>query len=73
MRLNVKVIAGSKISKVEEEKGKLKVHLTEHPVKGKANEALILLLSRHFNVKKSQVSITKGAKSSKKEVEIIGV
>jgi len=70
MRIKVKVIACSKQNKVEESQEGLKIHLSEQPIKGKANKALIELLAKHFNLKKSQIRITKGLKSNKKEVEI---
>ncbi len=40
--------------------------------KGKANARLIEILSRHFGVKKSSISIEKGHKSRDKIVEVKG-
>lgn len=70
MRLKVKVIAGAKKESISEEGDHLKVKLTARPVKGKANEALIEALSKHFNVPKSRITILHGHTSNKKEVEV---
>ena len=50
--------------------GSYKARLTSPPVDGKANEALIKLLSGHFNVPKSKIKIVKGMTSKKKLVEM---
>ena len=50
--------------------GSLKIKLTVAPVEGKANEALIELLSEYFGVAKSRVRIVKGEKGRKKIIEI---
>lgn len=46
------------------------VYLTESPIKGQANQALIKILAEYFKCKSSQVFITKGETSKKKLVEI---
>lgn len=48
----------------------LKVRLTAVPEKGKANAALIHLLSKHFKVPKSAINILKGETSRNKLIEI---
>lgn len=50
--------------------GELKVKLLAPPVDGKANEALIEVLSKHFGVKKSLIRILRGETSQNKMVEI---
>ena len=70
MKLRVKVMANSKIRKIEDLDGLIKVHLTSQPIKGKANKELIELLAEHFNISKSKILITKGFTSRIKEVEI---
>lgn len=40
------------------------------PVDGKANDELMLLLARHFAVKKAQVSIKSGASARLKLIQI---
>ena len=47
-----------------------KAKLTAPPVDGKANEALILLLSKEFGVAKRDIQIVKGHTSKNKTVVI---
>jgi len=51
--------------------GEYKVKLTAAPVDGKANEALIEILAKHFKVAKSCVTIV-GGKSAKTKIVDIG-
>ena len=53
--------------------GRLQVKVTAPPVDGKANEALIRLLSKHLDVPKSSVTLTKGHQSRDKTVRIDGL
>ncbi|MDK3159512.1 DUF167 domain-containing protein [Kamptonema cortianum] len=48
----------------------LRVRVTAVPESGKANEALIKLLSAFFKVPKSKISIIRGASSRIKYIEI---
>ena len=48
----------------------LKIRLAAPPVDGKANEALIELVARHFGCAKSSVSIKTGAGSKLKRVTV---
>lgn len=50
--------------------GTLKIKLTAPPVDGKANEALIKLLSDHYNIPKSKIKIVSGLTSKNKTIEI---
>lgn len=50
---------------------KLTVYLREKPVDGEANAALIKILSKHFDVSKSQIVIKRGNTSRRKLIEII--
>ncbi len=52
--------------------GVLKVRIAAPPVDGAANEALIKLLAKHFNVSKSSISIVSGDSSRNKRVRISG-
>ena len=71
MRKQVKVKPNSKIQKlVEEPDGSLTVHLKSPPVDGKANEELIKLLSKKFDVPKSHITIKSGLSSRQKLIEI---
>ncbi len=47
--------------------GRLKVSVTEAPEKGKANDAIIQLLASSLNLRKSQLTLFKGATSPLKE------
>jgi uncharacterized protein (TIGR00251 family) len=52
---------------------RLKIRLTAPPVDSKANEALCKFLAGKLGVSKSQVQITRGEKSRKKDVLISGL
>ena len=45
------------------------VYLRAKPHDGEANAALIKLLSKHFNVPKTTIKITRGLKSRSKTIE----
>lgn len=47
--------------------GRLKVSTTQAPEKGKANAALVKLLAKWLNLRRSQVAILAGETSPKKE------
>lgn len=49
----------------------LTVYLREKPIDGEANMALIRLLSKHFDVAKSCITIKTGTRGRKKLVEIL--
>jgi uncharacterized protein (TIGR00251 family) len=69
--LRVKVKPNSKNQNLEEEAdGSLAVRLKSPPVNGKANEELIRLLAKRFNVPKSGIRIKSGLSSKSKLVEI---
>jgi len=71
-RYNVKVIPKSSQNLLEElGPFQFKVKLTASPVAGKANEALIEVLAKHFGIQKSKIRILRGFSSSYKVVEIL--
>ena len=71
MIINVKVISNAKQNKIINlSDNSFKIYLTCIAEKGKANESLVKLLSKHFNVSKSQINITSGLKSHNKIIEI---
>jgi uncharacterized protein (TIGR00251 family) len=72
MRIEVKVIPNAKKNSLEKTAAGYKARLTAPPVDGKANEALIELLSSEFGVPKRDIEITKGNTSRNKIVEIRG-
>ena len=72
--IQVKVIPkSSKNCIVGFEGAVLKIKCTAVPEKGKANQAVILLLSEYYHVAKSQIQILKGKNSSRKIVQIEGL
>ncbi len=48
----------------------LTLYLREKPIDGAANQALIRLLSDHFQIPKTSIQIKSGARGRKKLVEI---
>ncbi len=72
VRLTVKVIPKSSRNKISEMPGGiLKVKLTAPATEGKANTALIKLLSHHFALPQSKIKIAKGMASRNKIIEIL--
>jgi uncharacterized protein (TIGR00251 family) len=69
--IQVKVKPNSSQQKIEiQEDGALVVFLRSPPIDGKANEELIKLLSKKFDVPKSSITIASGRSSKTKRVEI---
>ena len=71
MRIYVKVVPKSsrnKIEKISDEE--YKVWVTAPPVDGKANDMLIQVLSKHFDVSKSSLSIIGGKTARVKIIDI---
>lgn len=66
MRIEVKVVPNSRAECVVEGKP-LIVKVREPPKKGKANKAVLELLSKHFN---ARVRLVSGEKSKKKIIEV---
>ena len=67
---NVRVTPHAKQNKVVESDGVLRVYTTTAPEKGRANGAVIDLLSEYFSIAKSRIVISKGATSRNKIVVI---
>ncbi|XDD48605.1 DUF167 domain-containing protein (plasmid) [Leptospira sp. WS39.C2] len=71
MKISVKVKPNQKIQKVEFITGnEYVVRLKSLPIDGKANQELISLLSKHFDVTKKDIEIISGHFSSNKLIEI---
>ena len=69
-KYTITVKPGSSQEKIiETAPGELTVYLRAKPHDGEANTALIKLLSKHFNVAKTSVTIIRGAKSHVKQIE----
>lgn len=74
MILIVKVIPNARKNMVQDFSGSvLKVRINAPPDKGKANDALIELLSEYFSVPKSRIHILSGHTSRLKKIEIDGI
>jgi len=72
MIIHVRVCTRSSKNEIIEMPDKsLKIKLSATPIKGKANEALIKLLSKYFNVTKNQIKIKSGLTSRNKILEIL--
>ncbi|AGF53438.1 ssr5011 (plasmid) [Synechocystis sp. PCC 6803] len=71
MKKQVKVKPNAKQSKVVYgDDGSLIIHVKSPPVDGKANQELIKLLAKEFNVSQQSIKIKSGAGSRQKIVEI---
>jgi uncharacterized protein len=67
MKVKVIVHVLNKRPRVEQDLfGALHVFVREPPIEGRANEAVIKCLAKHFRVSKSQVELVQGAKSKVK-------
>lgn len=71
-RIKLRVIPRAKQNKITtDDDGTVRVHITAAPVDGAANDAVIKLLARHFDVAKSQIKIVRGGTARDKIIEII--
>jgi uncharacterized protein (TIGR00251 family) len=70
MKIQVKVTPNSKTEELSQEGNSFIVKIKEPPREGKANQAVIKLLARHFGVPQSQVRILTGFRNRNKVVEI---
>jgi len=71
MRIFVKVKPKVRKEKVERiDNTHYMVHTKETPEKGKANEGVICLLSKHFSISKSNIIITSGKTSRLKIITL---
>ena len=70
--IRVKVKPNAREAALEEQQdGTWLARVTAPPVDGKANEALVTLIARHFGVRKSRVSIRSGAGARVKTIDIM--
>ena len=71
MKINIKVKPASRKNEVKIiSDGSLEVRVTAVPEKGKANKAVIELLSKHFKVPKSAIVILRGKNTRNKIIKI---
>jgi uncharacterized protein len=69
-KLNIRIIPNARKTTIIEEEGRLKVYVTAPAVDGKANAALLILLSEYLEVRKSDIEILRGEKSRNKLIGI---
>ena len=68
--ISITVKTGSSQEKIiQKTTDNLVVYLRAKPHDGEANTALIKLLSKHFNIPKTSIRITRGQRSHKKIIE----
>lgn len=68
-RFEVKVIPRAKRNEVTARAGLLTVRVTAPADDGRANEAVLRLLARHFNVAVSRLTIIRGARQRRKVIQ----
>lgn len=67
MKLTVIVHPNAKRARIEEDlMGDVHVHVSEPPLEGKANRAVIKALATHYNVRENKVILLAGEKSKRK-------
>lgn len=72
MKIAVTVHPNSKKPRIEKTLlGQLHVYVTEPPLEGKANRAVLIALAKHFKVKKTAVFLISGEKSKLKLFEVL--
>jgi uncharacterized protein (TIGR00251 family) len=72
--LPVRVQPGARRNEIRgEQDGMLKVSVTQPPEQGKANKALIALLSKALGLRKSQLELISGATSRQKQLLVRGI
>ena len=72
MRLYIRVVPRASRNSVEQiSEHEYHIRLTTSPVKGQANEHLIEVLSKHFHIAKSLITIVGGKSARTKIVDIM--
>jgi len=75
MKINIRIKPNSKKGPLVEKQadGSLIVYVREIAVDGKANQAVVKLLSKYLNTPKTSITILKGHTSRHKLIEIKGI
>ena len=74
MKLTIVVKPNARRTKVEKiTDGSYKISVNALATEGKANEAVIEALAKHFKIPKSSITITRGQRGRKKQVEIVPI
>jgi len=71
MKIRVRVTPNLRTDEVSGEGNTFVVRVKEPPKEGRANQAVMKLLAKHFNVSVSQVRIRSGLRSRDKVFEIL--
>lgn len=69
--IKVRVIPNAKRNEIKETADGYRIYLTAPPREDKANKALVEILADFLKLKKSQLSIIKGAHSKEKIIQIM--
>lgn len=68
---NIRVIPRARQNSVDvAPDGTIRVHTTAAPTDGAANDAVIKMLARHFDVPKTSIKIVRGATARSKVIQI---
>ena len=70
INIEVKVTAGAKSNSFKKENGLYYLRIMAKAIDGKANKSIIEFLSEELNLKKKDIEIVRGEKSSKKIISI---
>jgi uncharacterized protein (TIGR00251 family) len=70
MKIRIKVRASSRTEKVSHEGNSFIVKVKQPPKEGRANQAVIELLAKHFGVPQSHVRIVSGLRGKNKVIEV---
>ncbi len=70
--LELRVTPKASRNEIREEEGQIRVYVTTVPENGKANEAVVKLLSKALGVPKSRLTLVRGATSRDKAFRIEG-
>ena len=70
INLEIKITAGAKSNNFKKENGNYYIRIMAKAIDGKANKSIIEFLSKELNLKKKDIEIIRGEKSSKKIISI---
>ena len=70
INIEAKVTAGAKSNSFKKENGIYYIRITAKAIDGKANKSIIEFLAKELNLKKKDIEIIRGEKSSKKIISI---
>jgi len=70
MKIRVKVKPSSRTEEVSHEGDSFIIRVKEPPKEGRANQAVIGLLAKHFGIPQSHVRIVSGLRGKSKVIEI---